>query len=88
MLLIFSFPPELKIADVGPVFQKKDPLKAEKCRPVSVLPVVYKTFERFLHKKLTCMLSISCHTMYVVIEKDPVHSNYSYHFKEMENLIR
>ena len=45
-LLTSSFSTELKIADVSPVFKKDDPLKTKSYRPVSVLLVVSKIFER------------------------------------------
>ena len=45
-LLTSSFPTELKVADVSPVFKKDDLLKTKNYRPVSVLPVVSKIFER------------------------------------------
>ena len=35
-----EFPQNLKLADVTPVFKKKDPLDKTNYRPVSVLPVV------------------------------------------------
>ena len=40
------FPENLKLADVTPVFKKKDPLDKTNYRPVSVLPPVSKIFER------------------------------------------
>ena len=52
-LLTSSFPAELKFADVSPVSKKYDPLKTKNCRPVSVLPVVSKIFERLLHKQMS-----------------------------------
>ena len=39
-----EFPNELKKADVTPVFKKDDPTIAKNYRPVSVLPVVLKSF--------------------------------------------
>ena len=33
-----EFPEKLKLAEVTPVFKKKDPLNKTNCRPVSVLP--------------------------------------------------
>ena len=50
-LLITSFPTELKVADVSSIFKKDDPLKMKNYRPVSVLPVVSKIFEKLLHKQ-------------------------------------
>ena len=38
------FPEELKLAEVSPIFKKKDDLDKENYRPVSVLPHVSKVF--------------------------------------------
>ena len=43
----------MKVADVSPIFKKDDPQKPKYYRPVSVLPVVYKVFERLLHKQMS-----------------------------------
>ena len=51
-LLASSFPTELKVADINPVFKKYDPLITKNYRPVGVLPVVSKIFETFLHKQI------------------------------------
>ena len=48
-----TFPTELEISDVSSVFKKDDPLKTKNYRPVSMLPVVSKIFERHLHKKMS-----------------------------------
>ena len=53
LLLKSRFPTELEAAYVSPVFKKDDPLKTKNSRPVSVLPVVSKIFERILHKKMS-----------------------------------
>ena len=45
-----NFPNKLKLADITPVYKKKDPTLVENCRPVSVLPSVSKIFERIIQK--------------------------------------
>ena len=40
-----SFPNNLKLADVTPVFKKEDASLLKNYRPVSVLPVVFKIYE-------------------------------------------
>ena len=45
-----TFPDSLKLADVTPVFKKKDPLNKTNYRPVSVLPIVSKLFEKTMQK--------------------------------------
>ena len=52
-VLTGNFPNELKLADVTPVFKKENPLKSKNYRPVSVLPVVSKIFERIMHKQMS-----------------------------------
>ena len=45
------YPDNLKLADVTPVFKKKDPLNKINYRPVSILPSVSKIFEKLLQHK-------------------------------------
>ena len=46
------FPGELKLAEVSPMFKKKDNLDKENYRPVSVLPHVPKVFERIMYHQI------------------------------------
>ena len=48
-----SFPQELKLSEVIPVYKKLDSLQKESYRPVSLLPHVSKIFERIIHKQIT-----------------------------------
>ena len=43
-----KFPTELKLADLSPIFKKLETIHKENYRPVSVLPVVSKIFERIM----------------------------------------
>ena len=45
-----KFPAELKHSEVIPLFKKEDPLKKENYRPVSLLPLLSKVFERIISK--------------------------------------
>ena len=47
-----SFPVELKLADITPIFKKEDATLPKNYRPVSVLPSVSKVFERIMQKQL------------------------------------
>ena len=47
-----DFPQNLKLADITPVYKKNDPLDKTNYRPISVLPVVSKTFERIMQKQI------------------------------------
>ena len=42
------FPNELNLADITPIYKKKDPTLVENYRPVIVLPFVSKMFERII----------------------------------------
>ena len=46
------FPDDLKLADITPIFKKKDSLNKENYRPVSILPHLSKMFERILYKQI------------------------------------
>ena len=52
-ILTSDFPDKLKVTDITPIFKKDDPQKSKNYRPVSVLPVVSKVFERLLHKQMS-----------------------------------
>ena len=47
-----SFPQELKLSEVIPMYKKSDPLQKENYRPVSLLSHVSKVFERTIHKQI------------------------------------
>ena len=53
MLTENSFPQNLNLIDVVPVFKKCDPTCAKNYRPISVLPTVSKAFERLMHDQIT-----------------------------------
>ena len=41
-----TFPDELKMADIVPVFKKQDPSDKAKYRPIILLPLISKIFEK------------------------------------------
>ena len=47
------FPDSLKLANVTPVFKKKDPLDKANYRPVSILPLLSKVYERVIYNQLS-----------------------------------
>ena len=51
-----NFPQNLKLADITPVYKKKDPTLTENYRPVSVLPSVSKIFERIIQKQCSSFI--------------------------------
>ena len=46
------YPEDLKLAEVSPVFKKKDDLNKESYRPISVLSHVSKVFERVMYQQI------------------------------------
>ena len=48
-----KFPESLKCARVSPIFKKKDPFDVQNWRPVSILPITSKLFERTLEEQLS-----------------------------------
>ena len=53
ILLNKNFPVNLKLADISPIFKKKDQTFAENYRPVNVLITVSKEFERIIQKQIS-----------------------------------
>ena len=52
----FTFPSSLKVADVTPIHKKGKKDKKENNRPVSILPVLSKIFERIMFKQMSAFL--------------------------------
>ena len=47
------FPDSLKFGDITPVHKKDETTNKENCRPVSVLPLISKIFERIIYDQLS-----------------------------------
>ena len=47
------FPDSLKAASITPIFKKDDPLDKTNCRPVSILPLISKVYERLIYNQLS-----------------------------------
>ena len=52
MLSRSNLPDNMKLADITPVFEKKDPLKKENYRPVYILSAISNIFERLMQKQI------------------------------------
>ena len=52
MLSRGNFPDNMKLANIAPVFKKKDSLKKENFRPVGILFAISKIFERLIQKQI------------------------------------
>ena len=50
-------PSELKIAKVLPFFKAHDPFMLNNYRPISILPIISKIFERLVNKRITKFLN-------------------------------
>ena len=55
-----SFPDELKVADVVPVFKKEDPNNKANYRPISLLPIISKILERVLFGQIEKFAEKTC----------------------------
>ena len=53
-----TFPSILKNANITPVFKKGHRKSKENYRPVSILPVISKTFEKLLCKQITIFIDL------------------------------
>ena len=51
-LLTGIFPDSLKLAKVAPVFKKDDPHLTDNYRPISLLPVISKVFEKVVFRQV------------------------------------
>ena len=51
------FPDILKIGKITPIFKKDDPQKLGNYRPISVLPIFSKIFEKIIYSRLYSFLS-------------------------------
>ena len=50
------FPTELKCADVTPVFKKDNKTEKSNYRPISILPVLSKVFERIIYDQINSFM--------------------------------
>ena len=53
----WNFPSQLKLADVVPVFKKEDSTLVENSRPISLLPIIFKIFERIMLNQITTYMT-------------------------------
>ena len=74
MLSTGNFPDNMKLADITPVFKKKDPLKKGNYRTVSILSAISKIFERLMQKQIVGYMESFLSLTFVAIEKTLIHS--------------
>ena len=70
---------------VTPVFKNKDSTFVENYKAVSVLPTVFKIFERIMQKQITGYKEKFLSPFFVITEKDSVHSTLCYHWRKSGN---
>ena len=63
------FPDRLKQAQVIPIFKKDDPLSKKNYRPVSILPVISKIYEKVMSVQLSEYFDNIFHDFYVLLGK-------------------
>ena len=63
------FPDKLKKAQVTPLYKKNDPLLKTNYRPVSVLCIFSKIFEKILEQQLSDFFKIFLILIYVLLEE-------------------
>ena len=56
MLQVGSFPDSLKVARVTPLFKGNDPLHFSNYRPISILPIIGKIYEKLLHTRFSSFI--------------------------------
>ena len=52
-----NFPDQLKLADIIPIHKKYENFLPKNYRPVSVLPIVSKIFERLMHNQMNAYIT-------------------------------
>ena len=52
-----KFTSNLKLADITPIYKKKNTQAKENCRPVSVFPVLSKVLERLMQKQINSFIT-------------------------------
>ena len=57
------FPDSLKHANITPVFKTEAKCMVNNYRPISVLPVFSKVFEKLMHKRLVSFLVDKCYVI-------------------------
>ena len=70
-----EFPDKLKFADITPCHKNDDATSKKNYRPISILPIVSKLFEKLIHKQIANF--INTHTCMVIV-KAIIHNKLLY----------
>ena len=68
------FPDSLKCANVRPIYRKADPFDKKKFRPVSILPLFSKVYERAIYEQASNYFDLFSIKFCVDLEKDMIRS--------------
>ena len=82
------FPEELKLAEVNPIFKKKDDLDKENYRPVSVLSHVSKVFERIMYHQINDYMKDKLSKQLTVFRKNHSTQLRELYVRNMEESFR
>ena len=63
------FPDELKLADISCLFKQNIKIFKRNCRPINILPIVSKVFERLMNTKLSTQFLHIYHGCIVVFAR-------------------
>ena len=69
-----DYPTLLKVADITPVHKKDDTTKKDNYRPVNILPVISKIFERIIFDQISSLYTAFYLYFYLVFVKDLAHN--------------
>ena len=68
------FPPNLKLADVTPVFKNKSKNSKDNYRLVSMLPDISKIYERYLYNQIRFSSILFCPNITAGFEEATMHN--------------
>ena len=54
-----EFPEHFKIAKIVPIYKKEDPSDPSNYRPISILPILSKVFEKVIYQRMVSFLSVT-----------------------------
>ena len=64
-----KYPESLKLSDIVPVYKKKDPTDKSNSRPISILPLLSKVFEKVIFDQLSNYMNNFLNSLLCVFRK-------------------
>lgn len=74
-----TFPEALKISIVKPLFKKDEQFDIKNYRPISLIPIIAKIYEKFMYKRLInycTKFKIICYEQYGYQTLKPTHQQF------------